>query len=397
MNLTDPLFLNPQAVLTILIAIIFYAIGWNESIRRAVLLFFSFYFYFKFAGLIELGVVISLSLVTFFCGLSKKNKLISLAIVINLGTLVIAKYQLASFSTSVWIPLGISFFVFEFIHYLVEIKRGMEPERVFRQFLTFSFFFPTVVSGPIRRYREFADQTSSLKRITSDNLMLGLSLISLGFVYKFGADQFANFQDKMNYYGVYSGALGGLVFLFVISMRIFLDFAGYSYIAIGISRIVGIRIPQNFNAPYLSTSIIDFWNRWHISLSNWVRDYLFIPLGGSRVHFLRNIVNLMISMAVIGLWHGFGARFLVWGLLQGLGLSINHAFRRLTKGRINSGKTKLQSLISWIVTMLFVSCSWVFFFYDPDRALTIIGSILFGTLPPEASNYIRILLNGVLP
>jgi alginate O-acetyltransferase complex protein AlgI len=309
---------------------------------------------------------------------------------------VIAKFQLASFSTSVWIPLGISFFVFEFIHYLVEIRRGMEPERIFRQFLTFSFFFPTVVSGPIRRYREFAEQTSSLKRISADNLMLGLSLISLGFIYKFGADQFSNFQDKMNYYGVYSGALGGVIFLFVISMRIFLDFAGYSYIAIGISRIVGIRIPRNFNAPYLSTSIIDFWNRWHISLSNWVRDYLFIPLGGSRVRFLRNVVNLLISMAVIGLWHGFGTRFLVWGLLQGVGLSINHAFRRMTKHRTKPTKSNVQVLVSWIVTMLFVSCSWVFFFYDPEKALTIIGSILFGTLPPEASSYIRNLLSGVL-
>jgi alginate O-acetyltransferase complex protein AlgI len=397
MNLTDPLFLNPQAVLTILIAIFLYAISWNSTIRRATLVFFSIYFYFKFAGLMELGIVISLCLITFFCGLSKRSKFILIAIGVNLVTLVIAKIQLASFNTSTWIPLGISFFVFEFIHYLVEIKRGMEPEREFQQFLTFSFFFPTVVSGPIRRYREFTDQTATLKRITSDNLLLGLSLISLGYIYKFGADQFANFQDKMNYYGVYSGVLGGIIFLFVISMRIFLDFAGYSYIAIGIARIVGIRIPQNFNAPYLSTSIIEFWNRWHISLSNWVRDYLFIPLGGSRVRFIRNVVNLMISMAVIGLWHGFGTRFLVWGLLQGLGLSVNHAFRRLTKGRADSRKTTFRLLVSWIFTMLFVSCSWVFFFYEPDKALTIMRSILFETLPPEASNYIRTLLNRVLP
>jgi D-alanyl-lipoteichoic acid acyltransferase DltB (MBOAT superfamily) len=102
-------------------------------------------------------------------------------------------------------------------------------------------------------------------------------------------------------------------------------------------------------------------------------------------------------MAVIGLWHGFGTRFLVWGLLQGVGLSINHAFRRLTKGRTNPTKTKLRLFVSWIFTMLFVSCSWVFFFYDPGKALTIIGSILFGKLPPEASYYIKTLLNGVLP
>lgn len=362
MNLSDPLFLNPQAIFVILLAILFYAVGWNGTSRRLVLLVFSFYFYFKFAGLVELGVIIILTLITYFTGLTRKKPFLYFGILANIFAIILAKFQLASNLSSNWIPLGISFFVFEFVHYLIEIKRGMAPEKSIGQFLTFSFFFPTVVSGPIRRYSDFQNQTQSLQRITSGNFMLGLSVISVGFIYKFGADQFANFQDKMSYYGVYSGILGGTIFLFVISMRIFLDFAGYSYIAIGIARILGIQIPRNFNAPYLSTSVIEFWNRWHISLSTWVRDYLFIPLGGSRVNFARNSFNLMICMGVIGLWHGFGLRFLLWGLIQGLGLTINHGSRRFFPAKKGGKVRKIKIFRNWLLTMIFVSISWVFFF-----------------------------------
>jgi alginate O-acetyltransferase complex protein AlgI len=254
----------------------------------------------------------------------------------------------------------------------------MEPESNLLKFITFGFFFPTVVSGPIRRYTNFATQTAELKPIQIENLMVGLFNVGLGFIYKFGADQFANYQDKMDYFQAYSGLKGGSAFLFVISMHIFLDFAGYSYIAIGIARILGIRIPQNFNAPYLATSVINFWDRWHISLSSWVRDYLYIPLGGSRVIFLRQAANLLICMAVIGLWHGFGLQFLIWGTLQGIGLVLNHFIRRVLpkSGRNEIGIT--STAVRWFCTMIFVSVSWVFFFYSPEKAFAILKSILSG-------------------
>ena len=389
MSVSDPLFLNGSAIFTIFLALFAYSLVPSSEGRRATILMFSVYFYLKFAGPTQLVLVLALALLTFACAKIGK-KFLNLAIAINILGLIIAKYYLYEIATEqevqrIWIPLGVSFFVFEFVHYLMEVKRGMEPESNFFLFMTFSLFFPTVVSGPIRRYDNFTPQVRVLDRIRISNLVSGLYLISIGFIYKFAADQFSNFQDKMLYYRVYSGLLGGLVFLFVISMKIFLDFAGYSYIAIGIARIIGIRIPMNFRAPYLSTSVIDFWNRWHISLSNWVRDYLYIPLGGSRVIFYRSMLNLIICMTVIGLWHGFGTRFLVWGILQGIGLTVNHSFRRLMKileGEKASPKSSTKTIIKWCVTMMFVSLSWVFFFYEPSQAIEIIQSILSGKLMP---------------
>jgi alginate O-acetyltransferase complex protein AlgI len=276
------------------------------------------------------------------------------------------------------IPLGISFFVFENVHYLIEVRRGnLVAEKNIWNFFLFDLFFPTVISGPIKRYNDFNAQVNNLSRITTSNLVMALKFISLGFVYKFGADQFANLQHWGYYYNAYTGILNGCMFLVTVSLRIFLDFAGYSYMAIGIARIFGIGIPKNFNAPYLSTSIIDFWNRWHISLSSWVRDYLYIPLGGSRVQFQRQVLNLLVAMAVIGLWHGLGNRFLVWGLIQGVGLSINHAIRRIPKSnnqRLES-VTRSKLLIKWLFTYLFVCISWIFFFYEPTEAIRILKAI----------------------
>lgn len=387
--MVDPLFLNGSALFTIIVSILVYSIMPNSNSRRAVLLVASLYFYFKFAGSTQLLIVASLATFTFFAARMGKKE-IYLAIAINVSGLLIAKYYLYEImtkdeSTHFWIPLGVSFFVFEFVHYLVEVRRGMKPEKNFFVFMTFSLFFPTVVSGPIRRYNEFSPQTQTLSRVKISNLTSGLYLISLGFIYKFAADQFSNFQDKMLYYKVYSGLVGGVIFLFVISMKIFLDFAGYSYIAIGIARIVGIVIPMNFRSPYLSLSVIDFWNRWHISLSNWVRDYLYIPLGGSRVRFYRSLINLIICMTVIGLWHGLGERFLVWGLLQGIGLAVNHAFRRIMKSLDGESPKKhnfASKFLKWLFTITFVSISWIFFFYEPPQAINIISSIFNGRFMP---------------
>ncbi len=379
---SDPLFLNPQVLSTIFIIISIYALGFNSTVRRLVLVSASVYFYLRFAGFIEFLVISFLTVSTYFLGKTRKSVLLMSGVALNIVAIVIAKFYLASFNSEsaskLWIPLGISFFVFEFIHYLIEVKRGMKPESNLVKFVTFGLFFPTVVSGPIRRYTNFATQTEVLMPIRANNLMTGLFGIGLGFIYKFGADQFANYQDKMHYFQSYAGLKGGMVFLFVISMHIFLDFAGYSYIAIGIAKIIGINIPQNFNAPYLATSVINFWDRWHISLSSWVRDYLYIPLGGSRVKFLRQALNLLLCMAVIGLWHGLGFQFLIWGALQGFGLVVNHFIRRVLPRNGSQGIGITSTLVRWGCTMIFVSVSWVFFFYPPDNALSIIRSILSG-------------------
>lgn len=385
MNQQGPLFLNPQVFLALALIVLGYAIGPNTKFRKVILLLGSLAFYFYFAGAAQLLIILGMTVTTFFIGKLKSKGSFIIGVGINVLAIIFSKILLYDTSVKfaelrILVPLGISFFVFEYVHYLVEVRRGnLSAERNILDFFLFGLFFPTVISGPIKRYANFNLQIKSLSRIATSNIFLSARLISLGFFYKFGADQFANLQHWGHYYNAYTGVVNGSMFLVAISLRIFLDFAGYSYIAIGIARIFGIEIPKNFDAPYLSTSVIDFWNRWHISLSSWVRDYLYIPLGGSRVQFQRQIANLLIAMSIIGLWHGLGTRFLIWGLLQGIGLSVNHAVRRTFRGRNietrNNAIVRTKVIIKWLSTYLFVCISWVFFFYEPSEALRILHAI----------------------
>jgi alginate O-acetyltransferase complex protein AlgI len=385
MSQSSPLFLNPQVFLALVLIVFGYAIGPNSRFRKVNLLIGSIMFYFYFAGAAQLLIILGITSATFYVAKLKSKGAFIIGVGINLLAIIFSKILLYINSASfeglrVLVPLGISFFVFEYVHYLVEVRRGnLLAEKNVLNFFLFGLFFPTVISGPIKRYENFNMQIKTLSKIATSNIFLSAKLISLGFLYKFGADQFANLQHWGHYYNAYTGLLNGSMFLVAISLRIFLDFAGYSYMAIGIARIFGIDIPKNFDAPYLSTSIIDFWSRWHISLSSWVRDYLYIPLGGSRVQFQRQIANLLIAMSIIGLWHGLGTKFLIWGLLQGIGLSVNHAFRRALQGRnIRKGINSIvhtKVIIKWFSTYLFVCISWVFFFYEPSEALRILHAI----------------------
>jgi alginate O-acetyltransferase complex protein AlgI len=378
-----PIFLQTAVLVFFLsMAMIFFVMPTVKS-RKIVLLAGSIFFYFQFAGFLQFSIIIILSLITFYFGLIIEKShynliyipIFSIVLVLISSKLILAGIGNSQFS-SLWIPLGVSFFTFEFIHYLVEIRRGQKPETSLFDFLSFSFFSPTVVSGPIRRYVHFHGQIENLSKPKLDDFISAISTISLGFLYKFMADQSANFQS------IYHDAAARnmrtsdiLMLMFISSIRIFFDFAGYSLIAIGLSRLFGIRIPRNFNAPYLSLSIIEFWDRWHISLSSWVRDYIYIVLGGSRRGFFRQVTNLMICMSVIGLWHGFGLNFLFWGLLQGLGLSVNHAYRKAIPRRMNQGFIYkfLSRIFRWFATLLFVGISWLYFFYETN----LVNSMVF--------------------
>jgi len=385
MAIPGPLFLDPQVYIAIIAIIFTFSISPNSISRKISLLVGSLLFYFYFAGPKQLAIIIGITFITFAMGRLKSKSAFIFGVILNFLAILASKILVYSSNVKyeelkVLIPLGISFFVFENVHYLIEVRRGnLVAERSPLNFFLFDLFFPTVISGPIKRFNDFNLQVNNLSRIATSNLVIAMKFISLGFIYKFGADQFANLQHWGHYYNAYTGILNGCMFLVTVSLRIFLDFAGYSYIAIGIARIFGIVIPKNFDAPYLSTSIIDFWNRWHISLSSWVRDYLYIPLGGSRVQFQRQVLNLLVAMAIIGLWHGLGYRFLVWGLIQGVGLSINHAIRRISKSdskRHESALTsRLKLSLKWLLTYLFVCIGWIFFFYEPSEAVRILRAI----------------------
>jgi alginate O-acetyltransferase complex protein AlgI len=250
-------------------------------------------------------------------------------------------------------PLGISFFTFEFIHYLTDIYFGKIKPHSFKDFLLFSFFYPTLVSGPIKRFQKFI---GSFEKLTLQSFSQGILIVVMGYFYKFViadtllplTDVLQNPEQGTQYSTILS--------LYAYNFRLFFDFAGYSLIAIGCSFLLGYQVPRNFNKPFIASNPSDFWRRWHMSLSSWIRDYIYIFLGGSRRGMVRTIFNVILIMAVFGLWHGAGLNFLVWGVYHGIGLAIYHlTFKRIKR------KSMALAVLGIIVTFNFVTFSWVFF------------------------------------
>lgn len=274
-------------------------------------------------------------------------------------------------------PLAISFFTFEFVHYLTDVIRGDRPIKNFGHFALFSIFFPSIVSGPIKRYQNFVPQVAQgIARPAPEDIILGFGQLTLGFAKKLiVADnaylmvQLLERQANWNFYSV--------SFLMVLlSLRILFDFSGYSDIAIGIARMLGIRLPVNFNLPYIARNISDFWRRWHISLSSWIRDYLYIPLGGGRVAPARKIINLALVMALCGLWHGAAWNFVFWGIYHGLGLGLHAFYHRLCQRVAWLDRfQRLTGVLSWGITLVFVCYSWLLFFYPWTEVVRLTKSL----------------------
>jgi D-alanyl-lipoteichoic acid acyltransferase DltB (MBOAT superfamily) len=268
------------------------------------------------------------------------------------------------------LPLGISFYTFELISYLVDLRRGDGPHYPLRKFCLFIFLFPHLIAGPIIRHNEIIPQfsLSPLRPGAAMRFAHGIAFFVIGCVKKvFIADPLANVADPI-FAGAHSPALGdawlgALAFTF----QLFLDFSAYSEMAIGLGLMLGFQFPANFNVPYRATSIRDFWRRWHMTLSRFLRDYLYIPLGGSRNGFAVYLKATLITMALCGLWHGAGFTFLVWGLLHGAALIVCRVWE-------DSGR-RLAAPVAWALTMLFVTLSWVLF-RAPDFASA--GAMLAG-------------------
>ena len=276
------------------------------------------------------------------------------------------------------LPLAISFFTFQQIAYLVDTYRGETKEYNFLHYCLFVTFFPQLIAGPIVHHKEMLPQFAKdvVYKLNSRNLAIGLTIFTLGLFKK------VVLADGISVYAtpVFDAAEAGVVLTFfeawagalAYTFQLYFDFSGYSDMAIGIARMFGIRLPLNFNSPYKATSIIDFWRRWHITLSHFLRNYLYIPLGGSRKGEVRRYINLMITMVLGGLWHGAGWTFVLWGALHGFYLMINHGWSAIFKGKI---KTKVGLIIAWAITFLAVVISWV-----PFRAESIegMGNVLSG-------------------
>jgi alginate O-acetyltransferase complex protein AlgI len=289
------------------------------------------------------------------------------------------------------LPLAISFFTFQQIAYLVDLHAGKGRDHDFLDFALFVCFFPQLIAGPIVHHTELIPQLRSPAafRFSWRSLDLGLVLVLIGLFKKAVlADEIAPLADQ-----IFAAADAGQALtlfeswagLLAFTLQILFDFSGYSDIAIGLALMVGITLPENFRAPYQAASIIDFWRRWHITLSRFLRDYLYIPLGGSRRGRFRRYRNLFLTMFIGGLWHGASWTFAVWGALHGLYLAINHAWR-WAAARLGLPPAPLRGAGGWALTFAAVMLAWVFFRARTfDGALVMIEGLagLSGTWLPE--------------
>ena len=272
------------------------------------------------------------------------------------------------------LPLGISFYLFQAMSYLLDVKKGtMTAERDFVVLAAYISFFPQITSGPIVKAHDFLPQLERLHRVKKDNVYLGVTRFVTGLTKK------VVFADRIgvavNAVFAAPAAYNGLSIAMAVvgySLQIYCDFSGYSDMAIGIAAIWDFDLGKNFNLPYLAENPSDFWRRWHISLSSWFRDYVYIPLGGSRRGKLRTYVNLFITMVLSGLWHGANATYLVWGAYHGLGCVIHRLL-----GKRGSQKTPWQTALCTAANCLFVSAGWVIFRADSMAQAMAVFSGLF--------------------
>jgi alginate O-acetyltransferase complex protein AlgI len=350
----------------------------KPSIQKAGLLFASSIFY----GLWDwrfLGLLFGLTLLTFFCtdqmikAESTKRKFwLTLQIAGSLGTLAFFKYAnffidslsvllkgagLQTGALDIILPVGISFIVFEVISYSVDVYRGeLKSNPSLLDVSLLVAFFPHLVAGPILKPSHFLPQLQSRITITSSNLSAGLQLFLWGVIKKvLVADRLSGTVDSAFAYPGDFHPLALWIAMFCYGLQIYCDFSGYTDMAIGSAKCMGLEIPRNFRLPYLATNITDFWRRWHISLSQWLRDYLYIPLGGSRLGPGRTYINLLIVMLLGGLWHGAAWSFVLWGGLHGVALMVHKFYQ----SKVSIKPSMPLMLCSWAATLLFVMLAWV--------------------------------------
>lgn len=366
-----------------------------HRLRVPLLLVASYVFYMSWKpiyGLLILGLTVgNFVLVPYVARATeeKKKKLwLALVVAVNLITLAIFKYAYFGMDCvkaglnvfhidwrephlHIILPLGISFFVFEFIHYAVEVYRGKPLVKKFMDFALFASFFPTQIAGPIKRYQDFIPQLDKPAKFKWEYIDEGMHLILMGLTKKvLMADNLALVVQAGFAHPEKFSSLDMWLITYAFAFQIFFDFAGYTDIARGSALLFGYKVPINFNLPYLAANAADFWHRWHISLSSWLRDYLYIPLGGSRGGSWFTYRNLFITMALGGLWHGAANHFLLWGIYQGLLLIAHREYVNLMD-RIGLHaklvKSKIYHAFSVFVTFQFVCIGWVLFRAETDQ------------------------------
>ncbi len=394
------IFTTPAFWIFFLLVLAIYSLVYKKLfIRNAYLFLVSLFFYYKSGG-VFLFLLIFITIVDFICGLLihrsqtkfARRTFVLLSLISNLGLLAYFKYTgffirtvnellgtdykvydfLASFSNSflgtsfnisnILLPVGISFFTFQSLSYIFDVyRKKTEPVRNIIDFGFYVSFFPQLVAGPIVRASEFIPQMYTEYHLAKREFSHALFLISKGLIKKIIISDFiaVNFVDRVfDAPSVYSG-FENLAGIYGYGLQIYCDFSGYTDIAIGLALILGFRLPVNFNSPYKASSVADFWKRWHISLSRWLKDYLYIPLGGNRKGKVRTIFNLMITMLLGGLWHGADLRFIIWGFLHGVGLVLNRIWNYIFGDRFK--QNFIGRAVAVFLTFQFVTFCWIFF------------------------------------
>ena len=322
-------------------------------------------------------------------GLAKEKKMyfaekkigLWIVIIALLAPLVALKYIGIS---TLWVPMGISFYTLSLVSYVVDIYyEKYTPEKKFVDFFLFSAFFPHIVQGPIARYDKIIKNIKEKHRFNYQNFTFGWQLILWGYFLKFVIADKAGIMVN-TVYGNYEELSGVYIWFatFLYSIQLYADFFGCVNIAMGVAQTFGIKLQTNFNQPYFATSVRDFWRRWHMTLSNWLRDYVYIPLGGNRKGIYRQCFNILIVFIISGIWHGAGITFLCWGILHGLYQIIEILVERYKKGNVNVGIGIKFMKILW--TFILVTFAWMLFRAESLSQFAYLLKNMFSCFNPEA-------------
>lgn len=378
------------------------------SLRILYVIAFSLYFYYKSSGIYFLLLIFSavadyLIAHAIDSSQSKREKKwwVALSVAINLGMLGYFKYtnfliEMANGLLgegflqfqNIFLPVGISFFVFQSMSYTIDVYRGtLRPLNRFFDYLFYLSFFPQVLAGPIVRAKDFLPQIRQPLMVTRQMFGVGVSLVLVGLIKKAIISDYIslNFVDRIfDEPALYSG-FECLMGIYGYALQIYCDFSGYSDMAIGIALLLGFRFPKNFDAPYKSATITEFWRRWHISLSRWLRDYLYISLGGNRKGRWRTYLNLLLTMVLGGLWHGAAVRFVLWGALHGVALAVHKLWLEVVPGAKATGEdmNPVMRILGWFVTFNIVCLGWLLFRADDMQTVHLMLYQIFHSFSPQ--------------
>ena len=364
---------------------VYYLLRRRLDARLLFVTLFSYYFYYKSSGIyfFLLAVVtvsdflLARSIYLLRHDRRRRRWLLALSLGIDLGLLAYFKYtnffagmvaQMIGCNFQPWdifLPVGISFFTFQSMSYTIDVYRGrLKPLHRLLDYAFYVSFFPQLVAGPIVRASEFVPQIRRKLHISRTMFAQGVLFVAMGLLKKAVVSDYIslNFVDRVfDNPTLFSGG-EVLLGLYGYSIQIYCDFSGYSDMAIGIALLLGFRFPQNFNAPYKASSVSDFWRRWHISLSSWIRDYVYISLGGNRHGRVRMYLNQMVSMTLCGLWHGASLNFVVWGAMHGLLVCLHKMFSQSVLGHDRHYRPHgWKRVVAVVLTFNVVSLMWVFF------------------------------------